>query len=51
MVLARDEPSPGSPSAAEATCSGVGEPRYAFSRAFGARPKPGAPPLRAVDLG
>ena len=48
--LARDERCPGSPSAAEANCSGLSEPRYAFSRVFGARPKPGAPPLRAVDL-
>ena len=48
--LARDQPCPGSPSAAQATCSGVAAPPYAFSRAMGARPKPGVPPHRAMDL-
>ncbi len=47
--LARDQPCAGSPSGAEATCSGVADPPYAFSRAFGAHPKPGVPPRRAVD--
>jgi hypothetical protein len=47
--LARDEPCAGSPTAAQATCSGVAEPPYAFSRAFGARPRPGLRPREAVD--
>jgi hypothetical protein len=47
--LARDGPCAGSPSAADPTCSGVSEPPYAFSRAFGARPKPGVPARRAAD--
>ena len=47
--LARDQPCAGSPSAAQATCSGVGESTYAFSRAFGARSRPGVPPRRAAD--
>jgi chitinase len=47
--LARDEPCAGSPTAAQATCSGVAEPPYAFSRAFGARPRPGVRPRQAVD--
>jgi chitinase len=47
--LARDEPCAGSPTAAQATCSGVAEPPYAFSRAFGARPRPGLRPRQAVD--
>jgi hypothetical protein len=47
--LARDEPCAGSPTAAQATCSGVAEPPYAFSRAFGARPRPGVRPREAVD--
>ena len=47
--LARDEPCPGSGAAAGATCSGVAEPTYAFSRVFGAHPKPGVPPRRALD--
>jgi hypothetical protein len=49
--LARDRPCPGSASAAQATCSGVTQPPYAFSRAFGARPKPGASTRWAVDSG
>ena len=48
--LARDEPCAGSPAAAQATCSGLAAPTYAFSGAMGAHPKPGAPALRAVDL-
>jgi hypothetical protein len=48
--LARDQPCAGSPSVAQATCSGVADPPYAFSRAFGAHPKPGVPPRRDVDL-
>ncbi len=47
--LARDQPCAGSPSVAQATCSGVAELPYAFSRAFGARPKPGVIRRRAVD--
>jgi hypothetical protein len=47
--LARDEPCAGSPTAAQATCSGVAEPPYAFSRAFGARPRPGVRAREAVD--
>ena len=47
--LARDEPCAGSPTAAQATCSGVAEPPYAFSRAFGARPRPGLRPRQPVD--
>jgi hypothetical protein len=47
--LARDQPCPGSASAAQATCSGVAAPRYAFSRAMGASPKPGARPRGNVD--
>jgi chitinase len=47
--LARDEPCAGSPTAAQATCSGVPEPPYAFSRAFGARPRPGLRPRQAAD--
>jgi hypothetical protein len=46
--LARDNPCSGSPSAADPTCSGVSEPPYAFSRAFGAHPKQRVPPRRAV---
>jgi len=49
--LARDQPCAGSPTAAQATCSGVAEPPYAFSRAFGARPRPGVRPREAVDRG
>jgi hypothetical protein len=47
--LARDQPCAGSPTAAQATCSGVAEPPYAFSRAFGARPRPGLRSRQAVD--
>jgi hypothetical protein len=47
--LARDQPCPGSASAAQATCSGVAAPRYAFSRAMGARPKPEVRPRGNVD--
>jgi hypothetical protein len=47
--LARDNPCAGSRSAAVATCSGVSEPPYAFSRAFGAHPKSGVAPRRAVN--
>ena len=47
--LARDQPCAGSPSAAQPTCSGVRAPPYAFSRAFGARPKPGVSRRRLVD--
>ena len=46
--LARDNPCAGSASVADPTCSGVGAPPYAFSRALGARPKPGALPRRAL---
>jgi hypothetical protein len=47
--LARDNPCAGSGTVASPTCSGVGESPYAFSRVFGARPKPGVLPRRAVD--
>jgi hypothetical protein len=47
--LARDQPCAGSQTAAQATCSGVAEPPYAFSRAFGARPRPGVRAREAVD--
>jgi hypothetical protein len=47
--LARDGPCAGSPTAAGPTCSGVSEPPYAFSRAFGARSNPAAAVRRAVD--
>ena len=47
--LARDNPCPGSGAAAEPTCSGVVEPPYAFSRAFGANSKTGVPERLAVD--
>jgi len=47
--LARDEPCAGGSTAAQATCSGVPEPPYTFSRAFGARPRPGLRPRQAVD--
>lgn len=49
--LARDGPCAGSSTVASSTCSGVPASQYAFSRVFGARPKPGVPPLRAVDSG
>ena len=48
--LARDEPCAGSPSVAGATCSGVADPPYAFSRAFGSHSKPGVPRRREVTL-
>ncbi len=47
--LARDNPCEGSPTVAQPTCSGVNEPPYAFSRAFGANSKTGLLPRRAVD--
>jgi hypothetical protein len=47
--LARDQPCAGSPTVASPTCSGVRESSYAFSRALGARPRPGVLPRRAVD--
>ncbi len=49
--LARDQPCAGSPTVASPTCSGVHESSYAFSRALGARPRPGVPPHRAVAAG
>lgn len=49
--LARDDPCAGSRTVASPTCSGVPEQPYAFSRAFGARPKPGGLPRRALDSG
>jgi hypothetical protein len=45
--LARDNPCAGGASVADPTCSGVGAPPYAFSRALGARPRPGVLPRRA----
>ncbi len=50
--LARDNPCAGGPRrAADPTCSGVEEPPYAFSQAFGGHPKPGVLPRRALDAG
>jgi chitinase len=49
--LARNGPCAGSSTVASSTCSGVPESTYAFSRVFGARPKPGVPPRRVVDSG
>jgi chitinase len=47
--LARDNPCEGSLTVAQPTCSGVHEPPYAFSRAFGANSAVGLLPRRAVD--
>lgn len=47
--LARDNPCEGSSTVAVPTCSGVREPPYAFSRAFGANSKAGLPPRRTVE--
>lgn len=47
--LARDNPCQGAPTVAQPTCSGVDEPPYAFSRAFGAHARTGVLARRAVD--
>jgi hypothetical protein len=48
--LARDHSCAGSVrGAADPTCSGVNAPPYAFSQAFGAYPRPGVAPARAMD--
>jgi hypothetical protein len=47
--LARDNPCEGSPTVAQPTCDGVGQPPYAFSRVFGANSRTGRLPRRAVD--
>lgn len=46
--LARDNPCEGNFLVVQATCSGVSAPRYAFSCALGAHPKPRALPRHAL---
>jgi len=47
--LARDNPCEGDRTVAQPTCSGLAEPPYAFSRAFGANSRQGLLTRRAVD--
>lgn len=47
--LARDNPCEGAPTLPQPTCSGVSDPRYAFSRAFGANSRRGLLPRRVAD--
>ncbi len=47
--LARDNPCAGSSTVASSTCSGVSQRPYAFSRVFGALPKPGVLPRRSIS--